>query len=88
MVDDKNDLSTIKVVDFGLSAKYKVSNGTLNDHCGTLLFMAPEVALHQEYTKSVDIWSIGIIMFMVLTGGNHPLYISKEDTVETYQKKL
>ncbi len=50
--------------------------------------MAPEVALSQEYTKSVDIWSIGIIMFEILTGGKHPLYESKEDNIETYKKKL
>lgn len=50
--------------------------------------MAPEVALNQEYTKSVDIWSIGIIMYFVLTGGRHPLYIENEDNVDTYIKKL
>ena len=50
--------------------------------------MAPEVALNQEYTKSVDIWSIGIIMYFVLTGGKHPLYIDNEDNVDTYIKKL
>jgi serine/threonine protein kinase len=37
--------------------------------------MAPEVALNQDYTKSVDIWSIGIIMYYVLTGGKHPLFV-------------
>jgi serine/threonine protein kinase len=50
--------------------------------------MAPEVAQSHEYTKSVDIWSIGIIMYEVLTGGKHPLFINKEDTVESYKKKL
>jgi calcium/calmodulin-dependent protein kinase I len=50
--------------------------------------MAPEIALKQDYTKSVDIWSIGIIMYYVLTGGKHPLYITNTDNVETYKKKL
>jgi serine/threonine protein kinase len=77
------------VVDFGLSAKYKIKdNRAFNLHCGTLIYMAPEVALKQDYTKSVDIWSIGIIMYYVLTGGRHPLYISNADNVETYKKKL
>jgi calcium/calmodulin-dependent protein kinase I len=49
--------------------------------------MAPEVALKKEYSKSVDIWSIGIIMYNLLTGGNHPLY-QKSDSVEMYKAKL
>jgi serine/threonine protein kinase len=50
--------------------------------------MAPEVAFNQEYTKSVDIWSIGIIMYVILTGGKHPIYVNQEDSIETYKKKL
>ena len=38
-------------------------------HCGTLLFMAPEVAFKKDYSKSVDNFAIGIIMYMLLTGG-------------------
>ena len=33
--------------------------------------MAPEVALEHEYTRSIDIWAIGIIMHMLLTGKNN-----------------
>ncbi len=51
--------------------------------------MAPEVAAHHhEYTKSVDIWATGIIMYEVLTGGKHPLFVHGEDSIETYKKKL
>ena len=39
--------------------------------------MAPEVMKNGIYTKSVDIWSIGIILHLVLTGGKHPFYNNK-----------
>ena len=69
LIGDKNDLSTIKVADFGLSAKYDhVSFTTLDEHCGTLIFMAPEVAFKKEYSRSVDIWSTGIIMYYIKSG--------------------
>lgn len=54
---------------------------------GTLMYMAPEVALNQEYTKSVDIWALGIIMHMLLTGGRHPFY-AKSDSKDKFLKNL
>jgi serine/threonine protein kinase len=86
LIGDFADLSTVKIVDFGLSAKYTIANG--DQHCGTLIYMAPEVALKQEYTKSADVWSIGIIMHEILTGGRHPLFTSEKDTVESYTQKI
>ena len=61
----------------------------MDQQCGTITYMAPEVIyLNHEYTKSVDIWATGIIMYEVLTGGKHPLYNHTEDTVDTYKRKL
>lgn len=65
------DNPKIKIIDFGFGNKSQTS---YDDHMGTLMYMAPEVALNQEYTKSVDIWALGIIMHMLLTGGRHPFY--------------
>lgn len=50
--------------------------------------MAPEVALKKEYSKGVDMWSTGIVMYMLLMGGVHPLFIDKEDDTESYKIKL
>ena len=49
--------------------------------------MAPEVAFLKEYSKSVDIWSTGIIMYMLLTGGDHPIF-EETDTATSYKDKL
>ena len=62
---NKTDMNSIKVADFGLSAKYKHSSILrLDQHCGTLIYMAPEViSSDSDYSKYVDMWSIGIIMY-------------------------
>ena len=70
LLADRNDLSSVKIIDFGLSEKYVLLDEYSNTQ-GTLLYMAPEVVgnSHGKISKSVDIWAIGIIMFMLLSGG-------------------
>lgn len=51
------------------------------------MYMAPEIALKQEYSKSIDVWSLGIIMYNLLSGGRHPIHTKGEST-EKYQAKL
>lgn len=77
---------TVKIIDFGFGQRQQLES--LYDHVGTLAYMAPEVAIHQEYTKSVDIWALGIIMHKFLTGNQHPLFVKKKDDVHSYRKKL
>jgi len=78
----------VKVIDFGLSAKFDLSSFfLLSQQCGTLIYMAPEIINKAQYSKSVDMWSVGIIMYMLLSGGRHPFY-TKQDTSESYIKKL
>jgi serine/threonine-protein kinase ULK/ATG1 len=36
--------------------------------CGTRYYMAPEIYLNQEYTYKADLWSVGVIIFRVITG--------------------
>lgn len=77
MFADKSDVSSLKLVDFGLSA---VASETTSTFCGTLLYMAPELfdAKMQSNPKAVDIWSIGIITSLLLSGGKHPYFESGE----------
>jgi serine/threonine protein kinase len=49
--------------------------------------MAPEVIKSKEYTKKIDIFSTGIIMFLLLSGGVHPLHISGE-SAHHYKKNI
>lgn len=56
---------TIKIIDFGLSKKY-AHEEHLHDTVGTVYTMAPEV-LKGDYDNKVDLWSIGVIAFMLLS---------------------
>lgn len=56
----------IKVTDFGLSKDF--GEGTLQTSCGTPDYVAPEVLRGAAYDNSVDIWSIGVITYILLCG--------------------
>ncbi|KAJ7330190.1 Serine/threonine-protein kinase 33 [Desmophyllum pertusum] len=64
------ELLNIKLTDFGLSyVKGGVgSDSMMQSVCGTPIYMAPEVILDLGYSQQCDIWSIGVIMFTLLTG--------------------
>lgn len=57
--------STCKIVDFGLSKIIGPSQTSL-DPFGTLSYVAPEVLLQKPYGKEVDIWSLGVIAYLLL----------------------
>ena len=57
----------IKLADFGLSRRIH-DKKKLNDLCGTVGYVAPEILLNKGYGKEVDVWSIGVTMFLVLIG--------------------
>ncbi|PHJ16315.1 protein kinase domain-containing protein, partial [Cystoisospora suis] len=64
-------LISVKVADFGLSAVL-APNWRATDALGTLAYAAPEVILGVEYDKAVDMWSIGVITFELLSQGVLP----------------
>ncbi|CAL8380489.1 unnamed protein product [Arctogadus glacialis] len=76
---DKHGLN-IKVTDFGLSVK-KGGVGRENmmkATCGTPIYMAPEVITGHEYSQQCDVWSIGVIMYMLICG-EAPFISSSEE---------
>jgi calcium/calmodulin-dependent protein kinase I len=64
------DLITEKIylADFGF-ARHVTEEG-LKTRCGTPAFVAPEIVLGRRYKQPVDVWSIGVILFMMLGGYN------------------
>lgn len=57
----------LKLTDFGVATKVTKKNEELHDMYGTSYYIAPEVIL-RNYTLKADVWSIGIIMFLMLKG--------------------
>lgn len=77
-------LAEVKLIDFGLSRKF-VKNEQLNEGVGTIYTMAPEV-LKGSYSKEADLWSLGVITYMLLSS-QMPFYGRKRrDIVEKIMK--
>ena len=65
------DKKNAKIIDFGFAAllKDKYGDRVINDHLGTLLYMAPELHLRQPYdSKAVDIFALGVVLFTMIAG--------------------
>jgi len=62
------DSDAIKITDFGLSKEVKEGD-MLTTSCGTPAYAAPEiVAGDSQYDNTVDVWSIGVITYILLCG--------------------
>lgn len=59
--------SEIKLKDLGYAVRMKDSSERLSEIVGSRLYMAPEV-LRKEYSMKSDIWSAGVIMYILFTG--------------------
>ncbi|MCO5553187.1 hypothetical protein L7F22_006708 [Adiantum nelumboides] len=57
----------VRLTDFGL-AKEIVESKPANSLCGTVEYMAPEIVLAKGHGKAADWWSVGILLFEMLTG--------------------
>ncbi|KAM8809925.1 uncharacterized protein ACNFOS_001365 [Eudromia elegans] len=87
LLDENNN---IKIVDFGLSntAKFAgLSQELLNTQCGSPAYAAPELLAHRKYGPKVDVWSIGVSMFAMLTG-TLPFIVEPFNIKQLHQKMV
>ena len=78
LIDIKNR-GTIKVIDFGTSHHFDSSNNVMHQLYGTPYYIAPEV-LTGSYTEACDVWSIGVIVYIMLCG-RPPFTGNSEDDI-------
>jgi len=67
LLKDINSISEVKLADFGLS-KIVSQKVMMQTACGTPGYVAPEVLQAKGYDKEVDLWSIGVITYILLCG--------------------
>lgn len=73
MFKSKNDLNSLILCDFGIACE--ISSYTFSkSKCGTLLYIAPEMLFNRPYDHLVDLWSCGIILYILESGGSHPIF--------------
>ncbi|KAI8657977.1 hypothetical protein NCS57_01177900 [Fusarium keratoplasticum] len=75
----------IALCDFGLCKLDMKDEDRTNTFCGTPEYLAPELLMGQGYNKTVDWWTLGVLLYEMLTG-LPPFY--DENTNEMYRKIL
>jgi len=79
----KSDDSHVKIADFGFAKKVYEEN-TLSTQCGTPGYVAPEILEGQKYDQRADMWSVGVILYILL--GGYPPFI--ENTQRELFRKI
>ncbi|VFQ89370.1 unnamed protein product [Cuscuta campestris] len=62
-----NDNAVLKIADFGFARSLQ-PRGLAETLCGSPLYMAPEIMQLQKYDAKADLWSVGAILFQLVTG--------------------
>ena len=68
LLTSRSDDASIKLADFGFAKKIEFDGEGLSTACGTPGYVAPEILQGKTYGRSVDVWSIGVITYILLCG--------------------
>ncbi|GAB4833867.1 Serine/threonine-protein kinase ATG1c [Ancistrocladus abbreviatus] len=67
LLSSNDDKSVLKIADFGFARSLQ-PRGLAETLCGSPLYMAPEIMQLQKYDAKADLWSVGAILFQLVTG--------------------
>jgi serine/threonine protein kinase len=65
LLDHNNN---IRLIDFGLSHQFSEQHPELRTACGSPAYAAPEIIVGKLYTRMADIWSVGILLYVMVAG--------------------
>ncbi|CAL2028038.1 unnamed protein product [Caenorhabditis brenneri] len=71
--------SHIKIIDFGLSREIE-PGATVKDMVGTPEFVAPEVVNYEALSPATDMWAVGVVTYILLSGGSPFLGDNRDET--------
>ncbi|EGG12245.1 uncharacterized protein MELLADRAFT_46668 [Melampsora larici-populina 98AG31] len=71
----------VALCDFGLSKMDMKADSTTRTFCGTTEYIAPEILMENGYTRAVDFWALGVLIFEMTVGWT-PFF--SEDRVTKY----
>jgi len=74
LLTSESDDSDIKIADFGFAKRVKTPN-SLTTQCGTPGYVAPEILEGKPYDTQADMWSLGVITYILL--GGYPPFIEQ-----------
>lgn len=75
LLRSSTDDRSVKIADFGFAKNLR--GGTDNEMCGTPGYVAPEIIRRKHYRHTVDVWSAGVIVYILL-GGYPPFWDSNQ----------
>ena len=76
----------MKLTDFGMCREKISPNNQATTFCGTPHYIAPEVIREEEYSFPVDWWSLGALMYDMLTGAPPFTAENRKRTIEKILK--
>ena len=71
LFSEDNDIKSLKIIDLGV-CKTLTYGQMASEPIGTNGYISPEIYMHQEYSFKTDIWSLGIILYLLITQGILP----------------
>lgn len=78
LYENSSKNSTVRLIDFGISQTYEKQTGEKKPYRGAAYTMSPEVASGGQYTSKSDVWSVGVIVWILLAG-DYPFLRTEDD---------